>query len=155
MSAGGHGQFIPIHFSAIDQAPEWNNFMAAEEFAVWAILVRYIWRSTTVESHLGLHRLYEAGILSAAVTIEKLVTHFCGRRSRSAIMRDLKKLEERKVIERHAQTKPTIYILGGWEMKQVRGTPRRVYVEWLYAQTYLGVPSQENAPDGPETNHGP
>ncbi len=144
----GHGQFIPIHFSAIDSSPEWNNFMASEEFAVWCVLVRYIWRSTEVESHLGLHRLYQEGILAAAVTIEKIMTHFCGKRSRSAIMRDLKKLEDRSLIERHAQTKPTIYILGGWEMKKLRGQLRAVYVEWLYAQTYLGAPTGKTSPNG-------
>ncbi len=145
----GQGQFIPIHFSAMDHAPEWNNFMASEEFAVWCLLCRYIWRSTTQESHLGLHRLYEQGILASAVTVEKLVTHFCRKRSRSAIMRDLRKLEERRVIERHAQTKPTIYILGGWEMKRLRGQLKSIYVEWLYAQTYLGVPDGGKGPDGP------
>lgn len=144
----GFGQFIPIHFSAMDASPEWNNFMASEEFAVWCLLCRYIWRSTEVESHLGLHNLYKEGILSAAVTIDKLVGHFCTKRSRSAIMRDLKKLEDRKIIERHAQTKPTIYILGGWEMKRVRGTARSVYVEWLYASVYLGLPETVNQGDG-------
>src|ERR671932_743589 len=105
----GQAQFIPINFSAIDSSSEWCNFMASEEFAVWCILVRYIWRSRDVESHLGLHNLYAEGILAAAITIEKIVTHFCAKRSRSAVMRDLKRLEERRVIERYQNTKPTIY----------------------------------------------
>lgn len=140
----GHGQYIPIHFSAMDKSPEWNNFMASEEFAVWCLLVRNIWRSTETESHMGLHNLYKAGILAATITGENLVKRFAGGRSRPSIMRDLKRLEDRKIIERHNQTKPTIYILGGWEHKRAGRTGRAVYVEWLYAYTYLGVPEAVN-----------
>lgn len=144
----GHGQFIPIHFSAIDTSPRWCEFMASPEFATWAILCRYIWRADE-GSGLGLHNLYRAGLLSCAVTIDKIVAHFADQRGRSTVIGDLKRLEERAVIERHQSTKPTIYILGRWEERRDYQRLGRIRVEYLYAEAYLADPrttSDEAAP---------
>ncbi len=137
--SGGHGQFIPIHFSAIDTSPAWCNFMASAEFATWAILARYIWRSDKPHS-LGLHNLYAEGLLSCAVKLDRIQEHFCGNRARASVVRDLKNLEEQGVIERYRSTKPTIYILGRWENKREPGRLKRIRVEWLYAEMYLVDP---------------
>jgi len=135
----GHGQFIPIHFSAIDSSPLWCEFMASPEFATWAILCRYIWRAES-GSRLGLHNLYKEGFLACSVTIDKIVGHFQDNRGRSTVIGDLKRLEERQIIERYRQTKPTIYLLGRWEHRYEQGRLRRIRVEWLYAETYLADP---------------
>ncbi len=136
--ADGHGQFLPIHFSAIDTSPLWCDFMASPEFATWAVLCRYIWRAET-GSALGLHNIYREGYLACGITIDKVVSHFGGMRGRSTVIGDLKRLEERQVIERYQQTKPTIYILGRWESQRDERM-RTIYVEWLYAETYLTRP---------------
>ncbi len=138
----GHGQFIPIHFSAIDSSPEWNDFVASPEFAVWCVLARYIWRSP-VGSSLGLHHIYNEGYLCSSVTIDKLVGHFGAYRKRSTVIDDLKRLEQRRVIERWKQTKPTIYILGRWTHDRLEGRLKKVYREVLYAEEYLAIPQQD------------
>ncbi len=138
----GHGQFIPIHFSAVDTSPEWCDFMASPEFAVWCVLVRYIWRSPEGSS-LGLHHIYTEGYLCASVTIDKIMGHFGPHRKRSTVIDDLKRLEARRVIERWRQTKPTIYILGRWNYERLDGRMKKVYREVLYAEEYLAIPQQD------------
>jgi hypothetical protein len=138
----GHGQFIPIYFSAVDSSPEWVEFMASTEFAVWAVLCRYIWRSPEGSS-LGLHNIYNEGFLCACVTQEKIMSHFGEYRKRSSIIDDLRKLEARKVIERWKNSKPTVYVLGRWSYARLDGRLKKIYQEVLYAEEYLAMPQQD------------
>lgn len=149
--ADGHGQFIPIHFSAIDTSPEWNDFVSSPEFATWTVLVRYIWRAPE-GSGLGLHNIYNEGYLCAAVTIDKIVSHFGPHRKRSTVIDDLKRLENRRVIERWKSTKPTIYILGRWSYERLDQRLRKVYREVLYAEEYLAIPQPDR--QSRETDYG-
>lgn len=140
--ASGHEQFIAIDFSAIDTSPAWNDFVASPEFAVWTILCRYIWRSPE-GSGLGLHHIYNEGFLCASVTIDKIVAHFGPHRKRTTVIDDLRRLEQRKVIERWRDKKPTVYILGRWRHERLDGRLQKSYVEILYAHEYLAIPQQD------------
>jgi len=142
MGGDGHAQFIPIYFSAIDTSPAWNDFVASPEFATWCVLCRYIWRSPEGSS-LGLHHIYNEGLLCCAVTIDKIVSHFGPHRKRTTVIDDLRRLEGRRVIERWRDSKPTVYILGRWRYERLEGRLQKAYSEVLYAEEYLAIPQPD------------
>jgi DNA-binding transcriptional ArsR family regulator len=104
-------QFVLIDFEDLDN-PEFLAFVRSPEYSTYLLMRRYLWRS--FEPHpLGLHELYQSGLLACALDREKIAEQLGGVSTRT-VTTDLASLERRGIVEVRYTGRQNIFILGRW-----------------------------------------